>query len=845
MATVWFIWWALAPLRPSTLAVPAKAETWGEAAFCLGFLLLAWRWPFLFAVEEFNPDESQMVAGAITLWRDPVFWQSVDGSTAGPLNFYALLWPKFLSLPIDYFTARLTGCVLAWVALLVHYRLLRKYVEAVPARLALLPVALFFSLTTQDDFVHYSTEQVSLALLGLAAFWLLCPEAWDGAKRPWRWWLGGLALGLLPWAKIQSIPLGGVHGAWTLWRLTRQTQLSPAQKYRRAAILLGSAAAPSAIFLLGISACGLWPAFLHRYVAQNFFYVAEQKNTLSYVYHWLQDSTHQTWHYQACVGAAVVLGISFSVIGRSQCWRQGPLWSLGLLSFGAAVFAVLTPHRPFAHYLFFTLSPLLLWSGAALAAAWHNWPGRPHRWALVLVSVGVGGLGPLALRLTQPTPAPLAEWRDNERYPRSAVGSLIGAYQRPQDRLAVWGWMCGLHVETGLAQGTRDGYSYWLIKPSPQQEEYRTTYLQDLRLRHPAFFVDAVGPGAFFFTERRAEAHETFPELAAYIRANYTEIIDLTYARLYVRKDRALTTQLDARQLTELANRGRNTRYEADPVPLSLDVGELPQNTFGGRVVRMMLPPAIATWTLRGTEREFQFECGYDPRAYLEGNGDGTDFVVSLQPEPGVTFPIFQRRLDPTHRLRDRGVVSIRVPLPPVTPGTKLLLRTTPGPRNDNAWDWAYLASASVLRSPVYSYQQFPGFNRLPDKAATKVAYLHEVAGQPVLVLHAPAELTFLLQGGERTLAFDYGFRPEAFSGNNRTDGANFILELHPRSGPVRQLWQHLLIPSTEPGHRRRQRAHVPLPELAGGDALILRITPGPSGSAAWDWTYLADLKIR
>ena len=50
--------------------------------------LLAWRWPFLLQASEYNPDESQLLAGALTLTRDPVFWRSVDGTTSGPLNFY-------------------------------------------------------------------------------------------------------------------------------------------------------------------------------------------------------------------------------------------------------------------------------------------------------------------------------------------------------------------------------------------------------------------------------------------------------------------------------------------------------------------------------------------------------------------------------------------------------------------------------------------------------------------------------------------------------------------------------------------------------------------------------------
>ena len=64
-------------------------------------VLLAWRWPFLLSADEYNPDESQLIAGALTLPLDPVPWRGVDGFTSGPLNFYPLLIPHLVGLPLD------------------------------------------------------------------------------------------------------------------------------------------------------------------------------------------------------------------------------------------------------------------------------------------------------------------------------------------------------------------------------------------------------------------------------------------------------------------------------------------------------------------------------------------------------------------------------------------------------------------------------------------------------------------------------------------------------------------------------------------------------------------------
>src|SRR5688500_1496949 len=115
-----WIYWAILAVPTSALIAIVVATFWDDRTdreperFDLRFLLIAiaclfaWRWPFLLESREFNPDESQLIAGAMTLTFDPVFWRSVDGTTSGPLNFYALLPMHAIGLPLDYFTARLT-----------------------------------------------------------------------------------------------------------------------------------------------------------------------------------------------------------------------------------------------------------------------------------------------------------------------------------------------------------------------------------------------------------------------------------------------------------------------------------------------------------------------------------------------------------------------------------------------------------------------------------------------------------------------------------------------------------------------------------------------------------------
>lgn len=51
--------------------------------------LPGFRWPLLWVPHHLNPDESRLIAGALARRHDPVFWHSVGGGTAGPLDYFS------------------------------------------------------------------------------------------------------------------------------------------------------------------------------------------------------------------------------------------------------------------------------------------------------------------------------------------------------------------------------------------------------------------------------------------------------------------------------------------------------------------------------------------------------------------------------------------------------------------------------------------------------------------------------------------------------------------------------------------------------------------------------------
>src|SRR5258708_1356762 len=184
---------------------PVDAVFWAGVAVVLS----AWRWPFLLAAGHFNPDESQLIAGAITLKRDWVFWRSVDGATAGPLDFFAL-WPlHFLGVPLDFFGARLTALVLIWGTIVACYQTLKVFYKPEVAALACLPMLVIYAFVTQGDFLHYSTETLPIFLVAWAWYFILSAKADRRQENQVsvKWFWAGLCLGCLPWAKLQGAPI--------------------------------------------------------------------------------------------------------------------------------------------------------------------------------------------------------------------------------------------------------------------------------------------------------------------------------------------------------------------------------------------------------------------------------------------------------------------------------------------------------------------------------------------------------------------------------------------------------------------------------------------------------------
>jgi hypothetical protein len=827
-----WLWCIVDARRRAPTTTPSRRN---ELVFALLTLatLVAWRWPFWLNADPYNPDESQFIAGAITLTRDPVFWRSVDGTTSGPLNFYSLLPLHGLGLPLDFFGARVTGILIVWVAILGCYRLCRSWYGATAARYAVLPLTLFFAIVTQADFLHYSSEHVPLALIALSAWGLFAAHSLE--RKGWAFLAGGFAAGMLPWAKLQTSPIALVLFVFGVVRIWSDVAIPPPARKPMALRLGLATAVPSLFILAAVGVAGQLGHLYRNYLLQNFSYL-DQNWTMASALRQLVKFSFESGHLPGFVVGAIATIVAAALVGKAG--RKKSFVAAGICT-AVAVVCVLAPKRASLHYTLLAVMPLAIWQGISIGELFR-WRAEKHPQRGWGPAFALGAtLLILGIRLPQGVPSMFGSFADHWRHPRSAAGNIVRALAKPSDRLAVWGWMDRVYVETGLPQATRESESFEEIAPSRQQGYFRERYVNDLKANRPAVFVDATGPGAPYFTDRGAAGYETVPALAEWVRANYKLVTDLGNARIYATPERLLERPLsdaDLWRMTSYARRDPDHR-----APLSVAPKRLPKRKLHGRTMQMMLPPAEMIWALDGNEREVFLEYGFDPQAYQQGKSNGAELLVELRPPDGSTRSIFYRWLNPNQEPQDRGNQVSRVILPPFPKGTKLVVRTTPGQFGDNAWDWLYVGALDRVSSPTFAPSQFPNYARRPEFLESEYTAVLE-GDDKVLMTHAPTTMQFVLTGNERRWRFDYGFQPGAYTGDNRTDGAVFIVELQRANQSPEVLFSRYLNPLFVEADRGRLHADVPLPATQAGDRLRMRIDPG--ASIVWDWTYITHLEV-
>jgi hypothetical protein len=329
----------------------------------LGLALFFCRFPVFFLRHDLNIDEAMLVAQALTFKHHPMPWRDVDPTTNGPLNGYALLWGAPFGLQPSYFVARLTGLACTYGMMVFLCLAGRRIAGDVAARISILPVFILQSFPFYGDYFNYTNEQVSLFLIGWAIYLLgRLRRHTDSIAAIASF---GLVVGLLPWAKLQSVMPGAaldlVAVAFIIFR--RRSYLVPALV--RCGVLVSATAAPCAFVLLLLASTGSLDDFWSSYIEMarsygihypTIFDDVEHKSVLFWNMINPTIDIDSLLYLMAGVAAMVAAGLIGGTLKPSRV--SGDWYWSGIFLTLVMVATILATNLPYIHYQLFMLPAL-------------------------------------------------------------------------------------------------------------------------------------------------------------------------------------------------------------------------------------------------------------------------------------------------------------------------------------------------------------------------------------------------------------------------------------------------------------------------------------------------------
>jgi hypothetical protein len=539
-----------ATLLPLALGRRRPGAWWLYPGLFAAALLVAtagFRWGSVLDNEEFkNPDESQLIASAITLRHDPLYFRSIGANTCGPVDEIPLAVLAACGVRMDYRVAHLAGLGLTLCGVLATWLALRRLFGDTASRIAVLPLAAAVAFCGFHEFLHYSTEPCPSALIAVACCCLA--YAWDpaGGLASLHWPLRcGLALGAVSFAKPQEVPIALVVAAGAAIMILAAAGVPLGRRLRAFGLLVLGGVAVPAVLLAAILYWGQWGEFWRSYIVYNLSYATVRMITWPEapegLFRMMRWSPGLRPFLFPVIGFLVLKAAAFRSAPGEWQRRMTVLSGLALL---ATAFAIVAPGREYYHYLSMLFLPAGLCAGCFFGSAWSSLEGRGagrtiSPWAAAGLStlfLGLCVVPQVAWRVSTPMEYQRLYATGHSVMPVSETAREVLRHAGKDDSLAIWGWTPRLWVETGLRMGTRDGSTVRQIDENPLRIQYQERFIRDLRKNRPAVFVNAVGQDNFL-KDRDASGYEQFPAIRDYIASEYRLVREVETMRVYVRRD--------------------------------------------------------------------------------------------------------------------------------------------------------------------------------------------------------------------------------------------------------------------------------------------------------------------
>jgi hypothetical protein len=497
---------------------------------------------------QLNPDEGNYLTAALGIISDGKLWVSADTETVGPVVYLLIVFvSKVVRLfgfsgDITYFLGRFINTMLVAGTFFFLYKTSVKNISLRLSRGVLLFFICFFSFSNQFDLHAYNSEFVFCFVFSVCLFLLY--KIKETANNGYLI-LAGALCGLLPYVKLQTVPMMAAYIVWVLYEIWRVSKKSDSS---RAIMLTGKKYAgfslgifiPTIILVIYCSTyeSGLSNAWF-LYVENASAHV-DSMFTLSFlerVYQTLIGFIGLSWYNSLFV--LTLLSVVLLLLARPRLTADLLFSGLILLT---TFFALLRTGSFFHHYMVFLAVPSLFFLITTLQVEGRGVsPKQPkktglfkkeHVLLITMLVLWIFLFHDFFLNIRNQIKNNKMELVGKNQH-LSNMSQFIMQQTNPDDCIVIWGWDFRLYVYTNRRSATAQSSMerVWTAESEAggvwggkYPRKNIDIYLHGLKTNKPKLIIDIVAPGSFCFFEEKYSIQNN-KEIWAAIKDEY----ELTY----------------------------------------------------------------------------------------------------------------------------------------------------------------------------------------------------------------------------------------------------------------------------------------------------------------------------
>lgn len=506
-------------------------------------IIVIGRWDSIIYPLSLSPDEAQMAANTLRIRSHGFNWDSLDGTTSGPLNSLVLAWPHLIGFDTTFALTRLTGCALLSFTCLFTYLTIATMSGTLAGILYAIPLALFYSLTESTEFLHYSSEVLPLFLLILANYIATKISTNNSSANRLNFFFLGILLGAIPFAKLQATPIALLIGLYGLYLAYIKSDIF--KRLKNTLAIIGGGIGPALIILLPLYFSGHILDFWNSYILWAFSYVHSPISILD-IHTMIASDWAMMYVSYFLILSGAVSGLCLYCFIKSKN-TEHTIKSMNVFYMAclivAIVYSISRPGNLFPHYLMFLTPFLSIFFGYIFSTN----SSQPN----IKKSLVISYLVIFLCFILHPPKEFLAKDLSNIHTKFNTVLQYNVSVKNPAlfswipstlNSLLIWGWMPQWYLLANLSPATRESHTYSQITKTNFIGYFRERFIKDFESSDPDIVLDSVNGKSFGFNEPQIYSPSSFPEFSKILEKKYSLLSNSLAQqnkcpRLYVKND--------------------------------------------------------------------------------------------------------------------------------------------------------------------------------------------------------------------------------------------------------------------------------------------------------------------